>query len=67
MPLLVISPYARTNYVNHSVTDQTSVLKFIEQNWLHGERIGGGCSTTSGPPGRPGGLLDFHARPRSRR
>jgi phospholipase C len=28
--------------VDHSLTDQTSVLRFIEDNWLHGERVGGG-------------------------
>ncbi len=38
-PLLVISPFARRNYVDHSVTDQTSVLRFIEDNWGTG-RIG---------------------------
>jgi phospholipase C len=42
LPLLVISPFARRNYVDHSLTDQTSVLRFIEDNWLHGERVGGG-------------------------
>jgi phospholipase C len=35
-PLLVISPYAKTNYVDHSVTDQTSILSFIETNWSTG-------------------------------
>lgn len=38
-PLLVISPYAKENYVDHSMTDQTSILKFIEDNWSLG-RIG---------------------------
>ncbi len=38
-PLLVISPFARRNHVDHTLTDQTSVLKFIEDNWLSGERI----------------------------
>jgi phospholipase C len=33
MPLLVISPYARENYVDHTVTDQSSVLRFIEDNF----------------------------------
>jgi phospholipase C len=33
IPLLVISPYAKANFVNHATTDQTSVLAFIEQNW----------------------------------
>jgi phospholipase C len=41
-PLLVISPWAKHNYVDHSVTDQTSVLRFIEDNWLGGQRIGQG-------------------------
>jgi phospholipase C len=35
-PLLVISPYAKSNYVDHSVTDQSSVLSFVEQNWSLG-------------------------------
>jgi phospholipase C len=41
-PLLVVSPWARTNFVDHSITDQTSVLRFIEDNWLQGQRIGHG-------------------------
>jgi phospholipase C len=39
LPLLVISPYARRNSVDHWVTDQTSILRFIEDNWGLG-RIG---------------------------
>ncbi len=42
LPLLVISPYSRVNYVNHSITDQTSILRFIEDNWLEGRRLGNG-------------------------
>jgi phospholipase C len=42
LPLLVISPWARQNYVDHGVTDQTSSLRFIEDNWLGGTRIGQG-------------------------
>ncbi|HYL13364.1 MAG TPA: alkaline phosphatase family protein [Terriglobales bacterium] len=41
-PLLVISPWAKQNFVDHTVTDQTSVLRFIEDNWLGGQRIGQG-------------------------
>ena len=33
LPLLVISPYARQNYVDHTVGDQTSILRFIEDNF----------------------------------
>ncbi len=39
LPLLVISPWAKVNFVDHSVTDQTSILRFIEDNWGLG-RIG---------------------------
>src|SRR5262249_48933454 len=39
LPLLVISPYARANFVDHTVLDQTSILRFIEDNWSTG-RIG---------------------------
>lgn len=39
LPLLVISPYANRNFVDHSVTDQSSILRFIEDNWNLG-RIG---------------------------
>ncbi len=39
LPLLVISPYAKENYVSHALTDQTSILRFIEDNWLGGKRI----------------------------
>ena len=42
MPLLVISPWSRENFVDHTVTDQTSVIRFIEDNWLGGQRIGNG-------------------------
>jgi phospholipase C len=49
-PLLVISPFARHNFVDHTLTDQTSVLRFIEDNWLSGERIqpGGSLDTLAG-------------------
>src|SRR6202012_3890328 len=49
-PLLVISPYAKGNYIDHTLTDQTSVLRFIEDNWLSGQRIqtGGSFDTIAG-------------------
>ena len=39
LPLLVISPYAKRNYVSHTLSDQTSVLRFIEDIWLGGARV----------------------------
>jgi phospholipase C len=37
IPFLVISPFAKKNYVDHSMIDQTSVLRFIEDNWYLGQ------------------------------
>jgi phospholipase C len=42
LPLLVVSPWAKRNFVDHTVTDQTSIIRFVEDNWLGGKRIGGG-------------------------
>ncbi len=39
LPMMVISPYARMNFVDNSITDQTSIIRFIEDNWSLG-RIG---------------------------
>ena len=33
LPLLIISPYARVNFVDHATTDVTSILRFVEDNW----------------------------------
>jgi phospholipase C len=42
LPLMVISPWARPNYVSHTVTDQSSVLRLIEDTFLNQQRIGQG-------------------------
>jgi phospholipase C len=47
LPLLVISPWAKKNYVDNTVTDQSSVSKFIEDIFLGGTRIGGGSYDSS--------------------
>ncbi|MGC2573614.1 MAG: alkaline phosphatase family protein [Candidatus Nitrosopolaris sp.] len=39
LPLLTISPYAKVTFIDHKITDQTSIIKFIEDNWGLG-RIG---------------------------
>jgi phospholipase C len=48
LPLLVISPYSKKNYIDHSVTDQTSILRFIEDNWLDSQRITGSFDALAG-------------------
>ncbi len=47
LPLLVISPWARSNFVDHSLTNQASILRFIEGNW-HLGRIDGSADAGSG-------------------
>jgi len=49
LPLLVISPFAKRNFVDHTLTDQTSVLRFIEDNWGTGQIGGGSYDALSGP------------------
>jgi phospholipase C len=67
LPMVVISPYTRQNYVSHKVTDQSSVINFIEDNWLHGQRIGGGSfDAVAGSLDAHGGLLDFRTLPHFR-
>jgi phospholipase C len=50
LPLFVVSPFAKRNFVDHTLTDQSSILRFIEDNWLFGERIqpGGSFDTIAG-------------------
>ena len=57
LPLLVISPWARKNYIDSTVTDQTSVLRFIEDTFLSGQRIGSGSFDSMAGP--LDGMFDF--------
>jgi phospholipase C len=60
LPMLVISPYAKQNYVDHVMTDQTSIIRFIEDNWMDGERIGTGSFDALA--GTLNGMFDFSHR-----
>jgi phospholipase C len=48
-PLLVISPWAKANFIDHTFTMQTSITRFIEDNWNLG-RVGGGSFDTLANP-----------------
>ena len=50
-PLLVISPWAKVNFVDHTTTDQSSSLRFIEDNWDLG--------LIDGPAEPPAGQASF--------
>jgi len=61
-PFLVISPFAKENFVDHTVADQSSVLRFIEDNWLGGERITGSFDSIASPIAQ---MFDFSHGPQS--
>ena len=61
LPFLVISPYAKQNYVDHTFITQASIARFIEDNWLGGQRIGGGSFDATA--GSINGLFNFSASP----
>jgi phospholipase C len=51
VPGLVISPYARTGYIDHQTLSTDAYLKFIEDDFLGGQRID--PSTDGRPDSRP--------------
>src|SRR5215469_9403841 len=55
LPLLVISPWAKHNYVDHTLTSQTSIIKFVENNWEL-PRIPGSFDSVTGSLAR---MFDF--------
>jgi len=48
LPLLVISPWAKTNFVDSNTTDQSSILRFIEDNWGTGRVSGTSADNRAG-------------------
>jgi phospholipase C len=61
IPFLLISPYAKVNYVDSTPISQASVVRFIEDNWLNGERLGGGSNDAIA--GSIMSLFDFNSAP----
>ncbi|WP_345814567.1 alkaline phosphatase family protein [Paraburkholderia sp. PREW-6R] len=41
-PFIVVSPWAKANFVDDTPITQASVVRFIEDNWLGGQRLGNG-------------------------
>jgi phospholipase C len=54
-PFMVISPWAKSNAVDHTLTDQSSVIRFVEDNWKL-PRISGSFDAVAGSLS---GLFDF--------
>ena len=47
IPFLVVSPWVKPDTITHGLITQASVVRFIEDNWLHGTRLGGGSFDAS--------------------
>ena len=61
IPFLLISPYAKVNFVDSTPITQSSVIRFIEDNWLNGTRLGGGSNDATA--GSIMAMFDFNAAP----
>ncbi|HEX3427039.1 MAG TPA: alkaline phosphatase family protein [Acidimicrobiales bacterium] len=48
LPLMVVSPCAKSNFIDHTFTDQSSVVKFAEDNWLQSKRITDSMDSSAG-------------------
>lgn len=64
LPLLVVSPWAKPNFIDDTITDQSSILRFIEDNWDLG-RIGNG--STDAIAGTLNNMFDFSDGPHAHR
>jgi phospholipase C len=60
VPMIVVSPYARKGYVDHTQYEPASILKFVEDNFGLA-RIGTNDVRATGI----GGAFDFHQSPRA--
>ncbi len=58
LPFIVISPFSKQNYIDSRMTDQSSVIRFIEDNWGLG-RIGG--DSNDAKAGSLFGFFDFNS------
>jgi phospholipase C len=61
-PLLVISPFARTNHVDHALSDQASVINLVEYNWQLPSIAGSADQVLAGNSSQPfdlAGLFNF--------
>jgi phospholipase C len=62
LPFLVVSPFAKVNYVDHTVTDQSSVIRFVEDNWQLGQL---GNNSFDEKAGSLLGMFDFTGQQRA--
>ncbi len=57
-PLLVVSPFSKSNFVDGTFTTQASVVQLIEDDFLKSQRLGGG--SVDATTGSLRNMFDFH-------
>ncbi len=71
LPFLLVSPWAKRNYVDHTTTDQTSSLRFIEQNWgleyIEEQTPPAGAASFDRVAGSVVSMFDFDRNPENER
>jgi phospholipase C len=66
LPMMMISPYAKKNAVDHNLSDQASMINFVEYNWrLPGisgsaDQVLAGNDRSERIPFDLAGMFDFH-------
>jgi len=69
LPMMVISPFAKANYVDGDLSDQSSIINFVEYNWhlpgIHGsfDQILDPLDHREGVKFDLGGMFNFKAPP----
>jgi phospholipase C len=64
VPFIAISPFSKPNYISAKRITQSSVVRFIEDNWLSGQRLGGGSLDATS--GLITDMLDFTQAPNNK-
>jgi phospholipase C len=71
LPFLVISPWAKQNFIDHTLTDQSSSLRFIEENWglEHIDEVtpAAGQGSMDSVAGSVMNMFDFNGKPNNQR
>jgi phospholipase C len=63
LPFVLISKWAKPNYIDHRMLDQSSIIRFIEDNWSLG-RLGG--DSNDAKAGTVDGMFDFDHKDKNR-
>jgi phospholipase C len=66
LPMMVVSPFAAQNHIDHNMSDQASIPNFVEYNWRlpaisgSADHVLSSADSSEGIPFDLAGLFDFH-------